>query len=95
VRLVRLAEMTASGFRLTHVTPLLGRIFVDDDERPDAPPVMVIGHDEWRRHFDGDPGVIGRTVRLDDMVHTVVGVMPEGFGFPVRHRYWVPLRLRC
>ncbi len=90
---VRLAEMSASGFRVARVAPRLGRPLLDDDERPGAPPVVVIGHDVWRTRFGGDPRVVGRTVRLGNAVHTVVGVMPEGFAFPVSHAFWIPLRL--
>ena len=90
---VRLAEMTASAFRVARVAPRLGRPLVDEDERPGAPPVVVIGHDVWRTRFDGDSGVVGRPMRLGNAVHTVVGVMPEGFAFPVNHGYWIPLRL--
>ncbi len=92
---VRVAEISASAFRLARVPPLLGRALVEADERPAAPPVVVIGHREWRRRFGGDPGVLGRTVRLGAAHATVVGVMPEGFAFPVSHGYWVPLRLRA
>jgi predicted permease len=66
---------------------------MEADERPDAPPVAVIGHDVWQRRFGGDPGVVGRTVRLGGAPATVVGVMPAGYGFPVAHTVWVPLRL--
>ncbi|HEY0035331.1 MAG TPA: ABC transporter permease, partial [Longimicrobium sp.] len=90
---VTIAEMTASGFRLARVRPLLGRYLVPDDERPGAPPVLVIGYDVWRTRFDGDPGIVGRELRLGNTVHTVVGVMPEGFGFPLNHRFWAPLRV--
>lgn len=89
---VSLAEMTASGFRVARVAPLLGRPLIEEDEREGAPAVVVIGHDAWQRRFGGDPDVLGRTVRLDDEVHTVVGVMPEGFAFPVNHGYWTPLQ---
>lgn len=61
-------------------------------ERPGAPPVVVLGSAEWRRRFGGDPAIIGRPVRFDATVHTVAGVMPEGFHFPVNHSYRVPLR---
>src|SRR5690554_3294599 len=91
--LVEVARMTASGFRVARVAPVLGRPLLDADEREGAPPVIVIAYEEWQGRFGGDPAIIGRTVRLDDAVHTVVGVMPEGFRFPVDHRYWVPLRL--
>jgi predicted permease len=90
---VRLAEMTASGFGIAGVPPLLGRPLVPGDEAAGAPPVVVLGHDVWRSRFGGDPGVVGRELRLGTTVHTVVGVMPEGFGFPLNQRLWVPLRL--
>ncbi|HLL85570.1 MAG TPA: ABC transporter permease, partial [Longimicrobium sp.] len=92
VRGVRVAEMTASAFRVVRVPPLLGRYLVDEDEREGAPPVVVIGHDAWRKRFAGDPGVVGRAVQLDTTTYTVVGVMPAGFRFPVRDQYWTPLR---
>jgi len=90
---VQVAEISASAFRLARVPPLLGRALVEADEQPGAPPVVVIGHGEWRRRFGGDPGVVGRTVRLGNTRSTVVGVMPEGFGFPVSDGFWTPLRL--
>jgi putative ABC transport system permease protein len=89
---VQLAEMTAAGFRLARVPPLLGRHLVPEDELRGAPPVVVIGYDVWQERFGGDPAVVGRGLRLDGGVHTVVGVMPEGFAFPVNHRFWIPLR---
>jgi predicted permease len=88
----RIAEMTAAGFRLARVSPLAGRFLLDDDERIGAPPVIVIGYDAWQTRFDSDLNVIGKTVRLGDTIHTIVGVMPQGFAFPVYHRYWVALR---
>jgi predicted permease len=89
---VRVAEITASGFRLARVAPLFGRWIAEADELAGAAPVVVIGYDAWQSRFASDRAVIGRTVRLGDIVHTVVGVMPEGFAFPVNHRYWIPLR---
>jgi predicted permease len=90
---VHVAEMTASGFRVARVAPLLGRPLVDEDEQPGAPPVVVIGHDVWRTRFGGDSAVVGRTLRLGSTVHTIVGVMPEGFAFPMNFRLWTPLRV--
>ncbi|HEX8273221.1 MAG TPA: ABC transporter permease [Longimicrobiaceae bacterium] len=89
---VQVAEMTASGFRVARVPPLLGRWLVDEDERTGAAPVVVIGHDVWRSRFGGDPAVVGRNVRLDGVAHTVVGVMPEGFAFPMSQSWWTALR---
>jgi len=89
---VRGAEVTASAFRLTGTAPLLGRALTEQDERAAAPPVVVIGHVVWRTRFASDPRVVGRTVKLGTATATIVGVMPEGFGFPVRERIWMPLR---
>ncbi|HYW13641.1 MAG TPA: ATP-binding protein [Longimicrobium sp.] len=74
------------------MAPLLGRPLVDEDERPGAPPVAVIGYDVWRTRFGADSAVIGRDRRLGSTVHTDVGVMPEGFAFPMNFRFWTPLR---
>ena len=90
---VQIAEMTASGFAVSRVPPMLGRYLVEDDERSGAPPVLVIGHDTWQSRFASDPAIVGREVRLGHTVHTIVGVMPAGFAFPVNHSYWTALRL--
>ena len=84
-RLVRAAAMTAAGFRLTRVAPIIGRPILEEDERAGAPPVLVIGYRDWQRHFDGSAGVLGTTVRLDETVYSIVGVMPDGFAFPRNH----------
>ena len=90
---VHLTEMSASGFRVARVAPLLGRPLLEEDERPGAPNVLVIGYDAWRERFASDPGVVGREVRLGAVPYTIVGVMPEGFAFPVNDSYWTPLRI--
>jgi putative ABC transport system permease protein len=89
---VRIAAMSASGFRVARVPALLGRFLWPDDERDAAPPVVVIGYDVWQSRFGQDRGVIGQQVRVGSTQFTVVGVMPEGFGFPVNHQYWIALR---
>jgi predicted permease len=90
---VRGAEVTANAFRLLGTRPLLGRTLVDQDERPAEPPVAVISHTLWNTRFASDPRVVGRTVKLGTAAATIVGVMPEGFGFPVSQRIWTPLRV--
>ena len=92
VELAAIAEISAAGFRVARVPPLIGRVIVDADLAPGATPVIVIGHDVWQRRFAGAPDVIGRELRLGETVHTVVGVMPDGFQFPFNFRYWVPLQ---
>jgi putative ABC transport system permease protein len=90
---LRVVEMSASGFRIARIPPLLGRYLVDEDERGGSLPVVVIGFDVWQSRFAGRSDVVGETLRLGDEPHTVVGVMPEGFAFPVNNRIWTPLRL--
>ena len=89
---VTVAEMSASGFRLARVPPLLGRTLLEEDERPGAPPVVVLGSAIWHASLAADPNVVGRSVWLGGKNHVVVGVMPDGFAFPVDHQLWVPLR---
>ncbi len=90
---VDVAEISAAGFRVARVSSLLGRTLVAADELPGAPPVAVIGYDVWQARFGGDPDVIGREIGLGNARATVIGVMPEGFGFPIAQSLWVPLRL--
>jgi putative ABC transport system permease protein len=89
---VSVAEISASGFRVARVRPQLGRWLMKDDERAGAPDVAVIGYNAWQRRFAGDPGIVGREIQLGSTTYAVVGVMPEGFGFPVNHSYWIPWR---
>ena len=90
---VNAAEISAAAFRVAGVPPLMGRVLVDDDESPQSPAAVVIGHSLWTMRFGADPAVIGRIVRIGAAQATVVGVMPEGFAFPVRQDLWVPLRV--
>jgi predicted permease len=90
---VRFAAMSASGFRVARVPALFGRFLTPDDEREGAPPVVVIGYDVWRSRFDADRSVIGQKIRFGATQYAIVGVMPEGFAFPINHQYWIPLRL--
>lgn len=87
---VTLAEMSASGFQAAGVPALLGRHLRPDDERVEADAVIVIGFGEWQRRFGGASDIIGRQMQLGERVHTIVGVMPEGFAFPVNHSFWIP-----
>jgi predicted permease len=86
-------RISANAFRLLRVEPAVGRTFTADEDRPGAPPVALLSHDLWTGRFGGDPGIVGRDIRLDGVPTTVVGVMEEGFGFPIAERFWLPLRL--
>jgi hypothetical protein len=90
---VSLARITSSGFQMTRVPPQMGRFLTEADERADAPPVVVLGYDAWQTLLDGDPDPIGRTVQLGGTSTTVVGIMPEGYGFPESQNAWVPLHI--
>ncbi|HET7613778.1 MAG TPA: ABC transporter permease [Gemmatimonadaceae bacterium] len=89
------ADITASAFRIAPERPLLGRVLTESDEAAGAPPVVLLGYDVWTRRFDRDPRIVGRTVKLGNSFATVVGVMPEGFAFPVAHDMWLPLHLNA
>jgi putative ABC transport system permease protein len=89
----RAVAMTASGFRVAGVAPALGRYLLEDDEKPGAKLVAVLGYDVWQNRFAGDSGIVGREVMLGAAMHTIVGVMPEGFHFPTHYSLWVPFHL--
>ena len=91
---VTVAEISASAFTLTRVPPLMGRPLLEADEQPGAPPVVVIGYSVWKTRFSGRSDIVGQVLQLGRTKTTVVGVMPEGYGFPINHRMWTPLQLR-
>jgi putative ABC transport system permease protein len=77
-----------SGIRLTSdhlpmlgVSPVLGRVFLPEEDRAGAHRVIVLGHGVWQRRFASDSGVIGRTIPVDGEPYTIIGVMPRGFRF--------------
>ncbi len=90
---VQVARISPVGFRVANTPPLLGRSLVQGDAEPGVSPVVVLGYRVWQTHFGGNSAVVGRTVRLGNVRRTVVGVMPESFGFPRDHNLWTPLRL--
>lgn len=89
------ADITASGFDLLRVPPILGRTLDARDEQADAPAVVVIGEDLWRGRFASDPEILGATVNVGREPHTVIGVMPSDFEFPFHQEVWRPLRDRA
>jgi predicted permease len=82
---------TANLFSLLGVQPVLGRDLTRADDETKAPKVMLISERLWKKTFGGDPGIIGRDIRLDGTPRTVVGVMPAGFRFPSQTDIWVPM----
>ena len=88
---IEAAYATHDLLPLLGVKPYLGRWFDKTEDRPGDPTVVVLGYDVWRRAFGADPTIIGRSIRLDAMPVTVIGVMPAGFDFLDREEAWVPL----
>jgi hypothetical protein len=86
------AAVTANYFRVLGAPPSLGRAFLDEEERGGAPRVVMLGHEYWRSRFGADPGVVGRTLTLNGIPRTVVGVGPAGLVLPRAPDVLVPQR---
>ena len=82
---------SANLFTVIGQRPLLGRDFTADDDRPGAPPVVILGYGIWQTRYGGDPGIIGRTIRVNGLQPTVVGVMEPDMKFPPNSDLWMPL----
>jgi predicted permease len=87
------ARLTAGAFEALGVQPILGRGFQEGDGRPGANPVILLGYQVWRERFSGRADVLGRAIRVDGEQRTIIGVMPEKFGFPIRQTLWTPLAI--
>ncbi len=89
-----IAAVSSGLFELLGVAPRHGRTFATEEDRMGAPGVVVISDQLWRGRFRADANIVGRTVRLDGVPVTVVGVMPPRFQFPEFAKAWVPLGAR-
>lgn len=76
------ARVSGEFLRTMGVTPILGRDFLPAEARPGGPPAVLVSARYWRAQLGGDPAIIGRSLRLDDSLFTVVGVLPATFRFP-------------
>ncbi|HTM25064.1 MAG TPA: ABC transporter permease [Vicinamibacterales bacterium] len=85
------AAINAELFPLLGKSAQLGRAFDAADDRAGAPAVVVISDDLWRRRYNADPATIGRTIVVNSVPHTVIGVMPARFRFPENAYLWIPL----
>ena len=88
-------RVLASGnfFSVLGVSPLLGRVFSEQDEKPGSDHVAVLSATAWRRYFGGDARVVGRSIDLNGASYTVVGVLPPGAAYPAEGEVWLPLSL--
>ena len=85
------AQVSANGFSVIEQRPMLGRDFTAEDERPGAPPVVMLTYHVWQDRYGKDPNVIGKSVRVNEVSTTVIGVMPPGRRFPEETDLWTPL----
>ena len=74
-------RVTGNFFRVLGVSPAIGREFTDDDDRPKTAALAIVSDAYWRTKLGADPSVVGQTIRLDDVAHTIVGVMPRDFQY--------------
>ena len=88
---VAAAYVSADTFGLLGERPVLGREFLPEDDRPGAPVVALLGDAVWRSRFNGDRSILDRSITVNDVPVTIVGVMPEGFRFPMVADLWLPL----
>ena len=89
---VNSAFVSTNYFDLLGVSPQLGRGFAPGEDQPGRDRVVILSHDLWKRHFNSDPAILRRAIRLNREDYTVIGVMPEGFrllGFVPQ--LWTPL----
>jgi putative ABC transport system permease protein len=85
--------LTGGAFNFIGVKPLIGRTLqpFDIGTGSQPAPVVVLSYGFWQRFFSGDPHAIGRTIILDNVPHTIVGVMPPRFGWWTNQAFWLPL----
>jgi predicted permease len=78
-------------FKIVGVSPVLGRDFTAEDNKPGAEKTLILGDEIWRRDFAANPNIIGQSVRVNGKAATIIGVMPRGFKFPLSEELWTPL----
>src|SRR5215210_4744393 len=74
--------VSASYLPLLGVTPVQGRAFLEEEDRPGASDVVVLSNELWQTRFNSDPSIVGQTLSLDGVACTIVGVLPRGFRLP-------------
>jgi putative ABC transport system permease protein len=85
------ARVSGDFFAVWGVPPLLGRTFTAAEEKPGGAPVALLSYGFWRQRFGADPAILGRTLHIDGVATTVIGVMPDAYRFPFRAvQLWLP-----
>ncbi|HEX5437885.1 MAG TPA: ABC transporter permease [Gemmatimonadaceae bacterium] len=84
--------VTADVFQILGVQPMLGRAIRRGEDAPSGAHVAVLSYRMWRERYDGDARILGKSIRVDGLPYTVVGVMPKRFAFPDAEQLWLPLQ---
>jgi predicted permease len=85
------AYITEDLFKMIGASPVLGRDFTAEDNKPGAQKTAILGDKIWRRDFNADPNVVGQSCVINGKAATIIGVMPPGFEFPISEELWTPL----
>ncbi|HTL66221.1 MAG TPA: ABC transporter permease [Lacunisphaera sp.] len=85
------AYITWDFFKVLGVSPVLGRDFLPEEDRPGVDKAVIISDLLWHRDFGGDPAIIGQAVRVNGTAGTIIGVMPPKFQFPANEELWIPV----
>ncbi|MDB6115579.1 MAG: hypothetical protein JWQ62_2524 [Lacunisphaera sp.] len=88
------ATVTGGFFPLLGVTAWRGRLFDENDLKPGAAPVTALSYGAWQSRFNGEDAALGQVVKLDDVAHTIIGVLPPGFEFTDPVQFWRPLPIQ-
>src|SRR6201981_3659295 len=88
------ASVTRNFFNVVGMSAQIGRSFSEDEDKVGAPPVVVISDRLWRRAFNADPGVLGRSITLHDQSYTVIGVMSPQVTSPQDSDFWISMMRR-
>jgi predicted permease len=83
--------ISANAFKLIGQHTILGRDFLPEDDNPGAAPVVILGGGIWKSRYGSDRSILGRTIKINEVPATVIGVMAEGMKFPFNADLWLPL----
>ncbi len=92
-RIITALQVTYDFASVLEIQPVLGRGFFEEDNRPGAPKVVMLGYGFWQREFGGSPSALGDMFKLDEEVYSVVGVLPSNADFPRRVDMWMSLQM--
>jgi putative ABC transport system permease protein len=86
--------VTANFFDALGVKPIMGRTFTEEENQTGKDAVVIVTNNVWQRRFGGDPNILGKTITLDSVASTVIGVMPEKFSYPANAEIYSPIAIR-